>query len=163
MTSDQPSPAQPTDEIHTFSHTRGRPSGSRISARRVAVLASSAIESSVATFACPCMFDCPARMNTFSGLAAVWLTIPNIRPINTAIFITCTLCLVFFRGSRLFFRQSPHRTFPAGSYGVPPVPRQEQQFLVSRKCADLSSGQGSQAIVNGLGEPGVAEICATPG
>ena len=31
------------------------------------------MESNVDTFACPCMFDCPARMNTFSGLAPLSL------------------------------------------------------------------------------------------
>ena len=68
--SEYASPRQPTDEIQTLSQTRGLPSGPRISLRRGAVFGSSARESNVATLACPCMFDCPARTNTFKGLSA---------------------------------------------------------------------------------------------
>jgi hypothetical protein len=35
-----------------------------------AVFGSSAIELNLDTFTCLCMFDCAARMNTFSGLAS---------------------------------------------------------------------------------------------
>ena len=53
------------------------------------------MESNVDTFACPCMFDCPARMNTFSGLAAAWLAVPDIRPRTTAMIMNFTLCPMF--------------------------------------------------------------------
>jgi hypothetical protein len=46
------------------------------------------MESNVDTFACPCMFDCPARINTFSGLADAWLAINGIRPRTTATIIS---------------------------------------------------------------------------
>lgn len=47
-----------------------QPSASRISASSGAVRGSSASESNVAMLACPCMFDCPGRTNTLSGLVA---------------------------------------------------------------------------------------------
>ena len=81
------SPAQPIDEIQTFLLTRGVPSGLRISLRTGAVFGSSTIESNVDTFTCPCILDCPARINTFSGLAAADTAPPSIRP-RVAVTIT---------------------------------------------------------------------------
>jgi hypothetical protein len=38
---------------------------------------------------------CPARMNTFSGLATAWLATPDIRPRATAVNTNLTLCPMF--------------------------------------------------------------------
>lgn len=41
--------------------------------------------------ACPCMFDCPARINVFSGLASAWLAIPDSKPRTHATAMCFTL------------------------------------------------------------------------
>ncbi len=57
--------AQPMEEIHTRSQTFGLPSAPSISASIGFVAGSMPMCSKVLTLACPCMFDCPERMNTF--------------------------------------------------------------------------------------------------
>ena len=83
------------DEIHTRSQTFGLPSALCISASIGFVAGSMPMCSKVLTLAWPCMFDCPARMKTFSGFAAAWLAIPGIRPRTAAIIIHVTLCTMF--------------------------------------------------------------------
>src|SRR5665213_350207 len=93
------SPAHPIEDIHTLSHTRGLPLASRISLRIGAVFGSSAMESNVETFTCPCMFDCPARMKTFSGLA---VATADIRPTTTAIIRHFTLRVSILMAGLMF-------------------------------------------------------------
>src|ERR1035441_7233795 len=102
-------PAHPIDDIHTLSHTRGVASALRIFLRIGAVFGSSAMESNVETFTCLCMFDCPARMNTFSGLATAWLAISGIRARTAAIIIHFIFCPMFLLGQKLHLCQ-PQRS-----------------------------------------------------
>ena len=57
------------DEIQTRSHTLGIPSVPVIASSNDFLAGSMPMCSKVLIFACPCMFDCPARMKTFSGAA----------------------------------------------------------------------------------------------
>ena len=60
----------PIDEIQTFSQTRGVPSEFSICFNSGAVFGSMLMTLNVRVCACPCMFDWPARMNTFNGAAS---------------------------------------------------------------------------------------------
>ena len=49
------------------------------------------MESIVETLACPCMFDCPASMKTFSGPAGAGLAVATISPVSITIVVSLTV------------------------------------------------------------------------